>query len=153
MQLGLLYEKRGQIEKALSHYRRALEIDPAEPDANFQLGVRERMSGRYSEAITRFETVVRTDDRFRQSEVWREVGATYLGAGMYAEARTALEKYLERRPFDPEGLYYYGETLQAQGQNLDAMTAYAKCIEAVNTMPYYRRTQVQRWSKLARARM
>jgi hypothetical protein len=39
------------------------------------------------------------------SEIWREIGATYLAANMLNEAREALEKFVERRAFDPEGLY------------------------------------------------
>jgi hypothetical protein len=72
---------------------------------------------------------------------------------MLEVARDALEKYLDRRPFDPEGLYYYGEIMRGLGETEAAMSAYAKCIEAVQTMPYYRRSQLLRWSKLARNRL
>jgi tetratricopeptide (TPR) repeat protein len=37
IQLGLLYHQRGQTDKATAHFKRAIEIDPHEPDANFQL--------------------------------------------------------------------------------------------------------------------
>jgi predicted Zn-dependent protease len=68
---------------------------------------------------------------------------------MYDEARRALERYIARRSFDPEGLYYLGETCQKLGEQDRAREMFRRCVEAVNTMPYYRRGQVSRWSKLA----
>lgn len=152
-QLGLLYQQRRQSEKALSYFKRAVEIDPKEPDANFQLGVIARLEGRLQEAINHFSIVVAQDDKYRQSEIWREIGATYLAAGMFSEAKDALGKYHERRPFDPEGLFHYGETLNKLGETAKAQEMYRQCIDAVRTMPYYRRNQVSKWSKLSQTRL
>jgi tetratricopeptide (TPR) repeat protein len=105
------------------------------------------------EAIERFGTVVAQDDKHSHSEIWREVGATYTDAGMYAEAREALERYVERRPFDPEGLYYLGTSLRKSGQHAEAHEIFERCIEAVKTMPYYRRSQVRKWRKLAQEQL
>ncbi|HYE71720.1 MAG TPA: tetratricopeptide repeat protein, partial [Blastocatellia bacterium] len=148
-QLGLLHLQRRQFAEAAESFKRATEIDPRETDAQFHLGRIARMQGNLQEAINRFSQVVEQDDRHAQSEIWREVGATYLAAAMYQEALDALEKYIERRPFDPEGLYYLGETLKKMGETGRANEAFQQCIEAVNTMPYYRRGQVSHWSKLA----
>lgn len=68
------------------------------------------------EAISYFDTVVSLDDKHSQSEVWREIGATYQVAGMKEDAHTALEKYIERRPYDAEGLYYYAKVLVELGK-------------------------------------
>ncbi len=152
-QLGLVYQQRRQQSEALKHFRRAVEIDPNEPDANYQLGIAARHEKRLQAAIQHFSHVVAHDDKYRQSEVWREIGATYLAAGMVAEARTALEKYHERRPFDPEGLFHLAETLRQHGDATRAQELYRQCVEAVKTMPYYRRSEVSKWSKLAQARL
>lgn len=152
-QLGLLHQQRRQYAQAAESFKRATEIDPRETDAQFQLGRIARMQGNLQEAIDRFSKVVEQDDKHSQSEIWREVGATYLAAAMYEEARNALEKYIERRPFDPEGLYYLGETLKKMGESGRAKETFHQCIEAVKTMPYYRRGQVSHWSKLAQEQL
>ncbi|MFN7928599.1 MAG: tetratricopeptide repeat protein [Blastocatellia bacterium] len=152
-QLGLLYQQRRQQTEALKHFRRAVEIDPKEPDANFQLGIVARLEGRLQDALNHFAPVLAHDDKYRQSEVWREIGATYLAAGMLEEAQAALEKYHERRPFDPEGLFHLAETMTKLGNTTRAHELYQQCIEAVKTMPYYRRHEVNKWSKLAQARL
>jgi len=152
-QLGLIYQRRRQFSEAAARFKRAVEIDPKEPDANFELGRIARQEGRLQDAINHFNAVVAHSDKFRQSEIWREIGATYLAAGMFQEARQALEKYVDRRPFDPEGLYYFGETLRNLGDAERAQEMYKQCVQAVKTMPYYRRNEVSKWSRLAQARL
>ena len=152
-QLGLIYQQRRQQTEALKHFRRAVEIDPKEPDANHQLGIAARHEGRLQDAIQHFSQVVAHDEKYGQSEIWREIGATYLAGGMLAEAKAALEKYSERRPFDPEGLFHLAETLTKLGDTNRAQGLYQQCIEAVKTMPYYRRHEVSKWSKLAQEKL
>jgi tetratricopeptide (TPR) repeat protein len=152
-QLGLIYQRRRQHTEAAARFKRAAEIDPREPDANFELGRIARQEGRLQDAINHFNVVVAHSDKFRQSEVWREIGETYLAAGMHQEACQALEKYVERRPYDPEGLYHFGETLRTLGEAQRAQEMYKQCVQAVKTMPYYRRNEVSKWSRLAQAKL
>jgi len=117
IQLGLIYLERRQESKALEHLNKAFEIDPTEIDANYELGKLARRKGDLQKAVEHFSVVVEQNDKHALSEVWREIGATYLEANMLAEAREALEKYIERRAFDSEGLYYLGKVLKAPGRN------------------------------------
>jgi tetratricopeptide (TPR) repeat protein len=151
-QLGLIHQQRRQFKEAAARFKRAVEIDPREPDANFQLGRLAREEKRLQDALDHFSVVLAHDDKFRQSEVWREIGATYLAAGMYQEAYEALEKYHARRPYDPEGLYHFGETLLHLGKTERAAEMFQQCIESVNTMPYYRRNEVSKWRRMAQAK-
>ena len=152
-QLGLLYQQRRQYGEATARFKRAVEIDPREPDANYEMGRVAREQGRFQDAINHFSVVLAHDDKYRQSEIWREIGATYLAAGMHGEAQNALRKYFERRPYDPEGLYHFAETQRNLGNAQEANQLYQQCIEAVQTMPYYRRNEMSKWSRLARAKM
>src|SRR5258707_15407552 len=97
--LVLIYQNRRQYAEAISRFQRAVQIDHEETDAHFQLGRIAREQGRLQEAINHFGVVLGQDDRHAQSEVWREVGATYLGANMFAEAKDALESFIERRAY------------------------------------------------------
>ena len=93
------------------------------------------------------------DDKHAHSEIWREIGATYLAASMFEDAKDALAKFIDRRPYDPEGLYYYGKTLEQLGQREEAREMFNRCVEAVKTMPSYRYREQRKWDKLARDRL
>ena len=115
VQLGLIYLQRRQEAKALEHFNQAFAIDETEIDANYELGKIARRRSDLQTALNHFSTVVEQNEKHALSEIWREIGATYLEAGMLTEAREALEKFTERRPVDSEGLYYLGKVLKAQG--------------------------------------
>lgn len=152
-QLGLIHQQRRQTAEAQERFRRAVEIDPSEVGAHYQLGRIAREEERYEEAIRHFENVVSRDDAHARNEVWREIGATYLESGSIEHARWALAKYVERRPHDPEGLLRYGEALLAAGDSAGAAEQFRACVEAVDTMPAYRRHEVARWKRAARQRL
>jgi len=151
--LGLIHQQRRQNTEAQERFRRAVEIDPSELDAHYQLGRIAREEKRYEDAIRHFEEVVSRDDAHARSEVWREIGSTYLESGSIDHARWALAKYVERRPHDPEGLLRYGEVLLAAGDSAGAAQQFRACVEAVDTMPAYRRREVARWKRAARQKL
>ncbi len=149
VQLGLIYSQRKQDAKAFDHFTRAFEIDKTEVDANYELGKIARVKGDLQTALNHFSTVVEQNDKHALSEVWREIGATYLEAQMFAEAREALEKFVARRPVDAEGLYYLGKVYKAQGEDAKAREQFEQAIEAANNSPDFRRRDLQYWKKLA----
>ncbi|REJ75566.1 MAG: hypothetical protein DWQ47_08840 [Acidobacteria bacterium] len=153
VQLGLIYASRRQDEKAKEHFEKAFGIDEEEIDANYQLGRIARHEGDLQRAIEHFSTVVAQNDRFALSEIWREIGATYLEAGMDMEARDALEKFVERRPYDGEGLFYLGTLLKRSGESAAANEMFERAVEAASTAPYHRRRELRIWAKKARREM
>ena len=148
-QLGLIHQQRRQITEAAQRFRNAVAIDPDATDAHFQLGRIAREQGRLDEALAEFQTVQRQDDKHSLSEIHRELGAAYLEAGRVPEARRELEIYTDRRAYDPEGLYYYGQALEESGDPAAARDLYARAVEAARTAPRYRRPVVAQWSRLA----
>jgi tetratricopeptide (TPR) repeat protein len=152
-QLGLIYQQRLQYAEAISRFEKAVQIAHDETDAHFQLGRIAREQARLQDAINYFSIVLEQDEKHSQSEVWREIGATYLAASMFTEAKDALEKFIERRSYDPEGLYYYGKTLEQLERRDEAREVFNRCIEAVKTMPSYRYREHRKWDKLARERL
>lgn len=143
--LGLIHQNRGELDQARERFQRAIEIDPDELDAHYQLGRIARAQGRLAEAIGHFEQVVQRDQFHAQNEIWREIGATYNAAGQYGDARDALEKFLDRRTNDPEGLYLMGRAHAGLGDNQEAASSMEACIEAVKTAPAYKYRTEKRW--------
>jgi tetratricopeptide (TPR) repeat protein len=130
-----------------------VEIDASEIDAHFQLGRIARAQGRAADAIRHFEPVVARDPRYARYEVWREVGGTYVDAGDFANARPMLERYVDNRPYDPEGLYLLGLVLKKLGEAEKAREVLLRCVDASKTAPDYRKGELRRWRKKAQAEL
>jgi tetratricopeptide (TPR) repeat protein len=148
-QLGLIYQQRRQNGEAIQRFRNAVAIDPREADAHFQLGRIAREQGRLNDALAHFQTVLDLDDKHSQHEILREIGAMYLAARQYEHARRELAAYIQRRPYDPEGLCYYGQALERLGDAAGAREMYARSIEAARTAPPYLRRETAKWSRLS----
>lgn len=149
--LGLIYQQRGQLEEAKASFMRAIEIDAEETDAHYQLGRIAREEGRLGEAINHFDAVVRRNPEHSLSEAWREIGWTYFQAGQYDDARTAFERFIEKRPSDAEGRYRYGLTLHQLGRYDEAAAEMQACIEAVRTSPAYKYRAEKHWASEAQS--
>ena len=152
-QLGLIYQQRRQYTEAAQRFQNAVAIDPKEADAHFQLGRIAREQGRLRDAWSRFSTVLELDEKHSQSEILREVGAVYVATGDFEDARRDLAAYVDRRPYDPEGLYYYGQALEGLKRPAEAREAYGRAVEAAATAPRYRRRFTARWSRLAQKQL
>ena len=152
-QLGLIHQQRRQRTEALQCFRVAVQIDPSLTDAHFQLGRIAREEGRLRDALGHFQTVVDQDERLHSSEVLKELGGIYVTAGQFNDAKAELDVYTERRPYDPEGLYYYGQTMEGLGDAAKARGYYARAMEADRTAPRYRRRFTAKWSRLAQKRL
>ena len=149
-QLGLMYQKRRQFAEAIARFQRAVEIDPKEPEPHFQLGCIAREQGRFEDAIRHLSTAAALNDKLQQHDVWRELGAAYLGANRLEEARAALAKYVTRREYDPEGLYWYGIVLKRAGQANEARELFQHSIDSVKSMPSHRRAELRSWGAKAK---
>ena len=143
--LGLLHQQRKEYGEARTRFLRSVEIDPNETDAHYQLGRIARTENRLPEAITHFGETVARDEAHAQHEVWREVGATYLAANQFADASDALERFLDRRPSDPEALYLMGRAAAGLGDTGAAKHWMERCVEAVRTAPAYKYRADKRW--------
>lgn len=143
--LGLIHQQRGELDQARERFHRAIDIDAEELDAHYQLGRIARAQNRLPDAVGHFEQVVQRDQAHSLHEIWREIGSTYIGAGQYSDARDALERFLDRRPNDPEGLYLIGRAHAGMGDQQEAASSMQACIEAVKTAPAYKYRTEKRW--------
>ena len=152
-QLGLIYQQRHQLSEAIRQFESAVKIDPNEIDANFQLGRIALQQGRIKDAFPYLQKVLDQNEKHCSSEILRELGLMYLLNKQYEDARRELAMYLERRAYDPEGLYYYGQTLERLGQPEQAREMYARAVEAARATPRFRRRYTAKWSRLAQKQL
>lgn len=149
--LGLIYQSRGLTEEAKAAFTRAIEIDPDETDAHYQLGRIARREEKLADAIRHFDAVVRHNQDHSQSEVWREIGCAYLQAKQFEDAKTAFERFLERRGSDAEGRYRYGLTLDQLGHPDLAANEMQAVIDSVRTAPSYKYRSEKQWMNEAQS--
>ena len=152
-QLGLIYQQRRQYSEAIQRFKNAVAIDPSETDAHFQLGRIALEQGRLEDALERFRVVMDQDETHSSSEILRELGALYVAAHQYQDALPKLETYVERREYDPEGLYYYGFALEQTGHITRAREMYERAIEAARTAPRFRQRYTAEWSRRAQKQL
>ena len=148
-QLGLIYAQRRSYAEAQASFEMAMSIDAEHAESRYELGRVFAAQNRFSEAVDQFQRAAAFDDKLASNEVWRELGLSYLRLGNTAEALAALEKYTDRRAYDPEGLVHYGNALKQAGKPAEAREQFQRAVVAVKTMPGHRRNRLARWQKEA----
>ena len=73
-----------------------------------------------------------------------------LATGAPQEALTYLERYIQVREYDPEGLVLYGRALRSLERPDEARAAFLNAVEAVKTAPAFRRRELGQWEREAR---
>jgi len=152
-QLGLIYQDRRNFSEATARFKRAVEIDPSDAGAHYQLGRIAREQNRMQEALVHLAEAHRLDPKHSSNEVWRDLGATNLELGNAEIARQFLEAYVDRREYDPQGLYWLGRSYKTLNRPGDAKTMFERAIEAAQTAPPHLRRQAAKWGSQARSEL
>jgi tetratricopeptide (TPR) repeat protein len=152
-QLGLIYQERRNYTEAISRFTKAAQIDPSDPAAHYQLGVIAREQNRFEDALGHIAKAHAIDQKHSSSEVWRDLGATNFQLGKLEEARTQLETYVERREYDPQGLYWLGRVYRSLNRVPEARSAFERAVEAANTAPPHLRRQAAKWGSQSRSEL
>ncbi len=150
-QLGLIYLQRHQLSEAEKRFRSAIAIDKEEPDAHHQLARVLMDRGNFADALPLLQRAAALNDKLAQNEVWRDMGNAQMHLNQLDEAEASLAKYTERRPYDPEGLFWHAKSLAALGRAGEAKAEFERTIEAVDTTPRNRIGRLRHWGSKARA--
>lgn len=148
-QLGLIHLQRRQFKEAAERFRRAVEIDPGEVDAQLRLARIAREEGRWEDSIRHLEAVLIRDPQHAAFEAWREAGAVYISTGAFEHARSVLERFVENRAYDPEGLYRLGMAHKGLKETEKAKSLFERCVVAARTAPDHRQREVRPWRRAA----
>ena len=148
-QLGLISSSGVSIRRPSSVYKNAVAIDPHADRRAFSVRPHRARAG---PAARRARTFPDRDRSGRATQRQRDparTGRHLRQARQFKDARNELAAYVERRPYDPEGLFPTGQTMEGLGQMAEARELYARAVEAERTAPRYRRRFTAKWSRLA----
>ncbi len=107
IQLGNLYFDSGQNEKAISAYKRALDLDPRNPDVETDLGIVDRRTDQFALAIKSFNKAREINPTHKNS-AYNKGFVLYHDMGNIAEA---LKVWKELVKEDPDFLMPNGRKL------------------------------------------
>lgn len=112
-ELGIAYMKKGDSQKAMSAFERALELDDTYPVVYKNLGTLQyslfletKDSLNYKKALGNFKKAVELDPNY--AAAYNGLGAAYLSGGEYESAIFCLEKALTLKPDYGIALYNLG---------------------------------------------
>lgn len=130
MQAGLTAQRAGQAGQAEQAYRRALSLDPHNPDALQLLGLLAKSVGRSDLAADFMRQSLAANAM--QPHVWGNLGNLHLAEGRAGEALDCYERALALAPGDAGQHYHRAKALHNLGR-FDA--AEAACRSALRLAP------------------
>jgi tetratricopeptide (TPR) repeat protein len=95
-QLGYIYSRLGDIDKALEFTAKYVELLPDQPNPHDSYGEMLRFAGRYDEALQQYRLALKVDPTFYISQ--KELGETYSLMGDEEQARKEYEKAIQQAP-------------------------------------------------------
>jgi tetratricopeptide (TPR) repeat protein len=95
-QLGYVYSREGDIDKALESIAKYNTLLPNEPNPHDSYGEMLRFAGRYEDALEQYRLALKIDPTFYISQ--KELGETYSLMGNEAQARKEYQKAIALAP-------------------------------------------------------
>jgi tetratricopeptide (TPR) repeat protein len=110
-QLGYLYSRERQYDKAIEAMEKYVSLLPEQPNPHDSLGEMLRLSGRFDDALEQYHIALKMDPTFYISQ--KELGETYAIMGQEERAREEYAKAIQEAP---------GNGLKAEYMQKAAMT-------------------------------
>jgi Flp pilus assembly protein TadD len=125
--LGVVLSERGEVDEAVSHFRRALEMKPNDIKIHNYLGSLLAQNGEVDQAISLFHRAleIKPDD----AETCNNLGIALAGLERVDEAVIYFQKALELKPDNAEIHNNLGIALAKRGRLDEAVAHFRKALE------------------------
>jgi len=127
LNLGADLAKKARVDEAISHYQKALQINPRYAQAHFNLGNALRKKGGVDEAIAQYQMALQINPNHAQAH--NNLGNVFDEQGRLDEAITQYQKALQIQPDFAEAHYNLGVSLRKQGRLNEAIAQYQKALQ------------------------
>jgi protein O-mannosyl-transferase len=125
--LGLVFLQRGQVDKAVEQFQKALKINPNYGEAYSNLGLALFQRGRLDEAITNYQRALKINPKSFVTHC--DLGNALLQNRQVDDAVAEYQKALEIKPNYEEAHGNLGLAFFQKGQLDDAMAQYEKVLQ------------------------
>src|ERR1700736_1332148 len=125
--LGLFLSERGDVDAAITHFEKVLQLRPTEPGGYSNLGNALLQKGSIDEAMAQFQTALLISPK--DPDVQNNVGGALLHQGRIDEAIEYFNKALEQRPTHASARNNLGDALVRKGDPDGAIREYAKTLK------------------------
>jgi hypothetical protein len=140
---------RGNYAKAAEAAQRALERNPRDVDARYELGLSLLGAQRYAEAAPVLQAIVEQNRSFDTDNALLALARAQHGAGDLAGARASFEELSGRRA-RPEILYDLATVQGLTGDREAAKRSLQRIVDDAELVPDYLKREVRPWVRKAR---
>lgn len=131
LRLGLAFYRSGMVEDSVGEFRKALQLDPQQPQARLRLAMLSLKAGRPQEALVHFDEM--PDDTPMTYGILRNRALALERLGRYDEALAALSQAANLHPDDPALQLAQGIVLFKAGSGQAAVNAMEQYREKVGS--------------------
>ena len=125
--LGIAYARQGEMDKAISHYTKALQFKPYFPRAHNNLGNAYARQGRTEEAIAHFTLALQYKPDFAGAH--NNLGNVLAAQGKNKEAIFHFSRAQQLQPDFAEVSFNMGSVFARQGSMDDALAQFSRALE------------------------
>ncbi len=144
--LADIYNRLYRPAAAVEAVKPAVEADPTDVEALFQLGLACLRQGDRERGELFLDEIEARFPDFRQGEIRFEEGRARLRAGEAASALEALQAYLGSHPGSVRGLVLLAEAKAALGDEAGARQAKAQAWQEYTELPRFARREARLWA-------
>jgi len=133
--LGHALLKLGEVEEAMPHFRKAVAINPADPDSNVNIGAYEQQHKNLAAAIDQYKKVIAMTQStakltaHSREQAFSNMGFAYRDLKDYPQARESFQQAVNINPGDARSWLGIAVTAQKSGDLTAAIQAYANAIK------------------------
>jgi Tfp pilus assembly protein PilF len=124
--LGVVRAMRGEIDAAISHYRRALRFNPDSMETHNNLANLLVQKGLWTEAVASYHEALRC--RPDCAEAYANLGSSLIRSGQLREAVKYLRQALQLKPHFAEAYSNLGEAFKELGQLDEALASFEQAL-------------------------
>jgi len=130
LNMGSIYDEKGELDKAVRIYKRGLALDPENADIRFNLALTLMKKGSLTEALKQLQKTIsiRRDD----PDVYLTMGNIYYDLKKYDQAKKNFEKSIALKA-NPRAILFLANILYKQKDYQNARKYYEKIITIEKT--------------------
>ena len=133
VELGWLYYRTGNYQKANQVLTRAIAVNKLNPAAHFNLGLVYRETGLLEKAVQELQRTLELDPDSKYA--YYELGMIYFSQEKWDQAAAQFRYAAEKDPAGADNYYWLGQAYERMGKNEEARAAYLRVLEMIPDHP------------------